>query len=243
MTTKKTTAPEMVEQLQSEIVLEKVNRELVFHSEHFWTSQETNLISEAMVKFHALNLSVSKEGTANITSQVSRKYIRLDDIMNVVRPAMASVDCYVEQHLAGDSVLTRVVHMSGQFIASKFYYQTWEGGQVNNLQKFGGGLTYLKRYGICAILNIVADDDNDGNDNNNVGYNEPTKVDDGKEWLNLTFKNGSPNPKGETAKKFVQEGGAVADIIKKYKVSKVDLAILNEIERSVERTEPREDIY
>jgi hypothetical protein len=41
-----------------------------------------------------------------------------------------------------------------------------------------------------------------------------------KEWLNLYNKNGSPNDKGEKAKKFIRDGGSVEDIAKKYKLSK-----------------------
>jgi hypothetical protein len=47
-----------------------------------------------------------------------------------------------------------------------------------------------------------------------------TDSDDAKEWLNLYNKNGSPNEKGEAAKKFIREGGTVTDIAKKYKLSK-----------------------
>ena len=50
--------------------------------------------------------------------------------------------------------------------------------------------------------------------------NQSADSDDAKEWLNLYNKNGSPNEKGEAAKKFIREGGTVTDIAKKYKLSK-----------------------
>jgi len=214
--------------------------ELLFHTEHFWTSLQTDKINQALVKFHKLNLKVEKNGEANINASVKRKYVKLDDIMNIVRPALAELDCYVDQHLAGDSVITRVVHSSGQFIASKLHYQTWEANQVNNLQRLGGGLTYLKRYSICAIMNIVADEDTDGEGNDNVGYKKPsqnvsTQQQDNREWLNLTNKNGSPNAKGNSAIEFIKGGGKLADILKKYRINKTDLATLSKLEQEVSK--------
>lgn len=205
-----------------------------YHTEHFWTSAETGNISKAMCSFNALNLRIEKNGEANINATVKRKYVKLDDIMNVVRPELAKLNCYVEQHLAGDSVITRVVHISGEFIASKLHYQTWEANQVNNLQRLGGGLTYLKRYSISAILNIVADEDTDADGNDNVSYKKPAE-EDNREWLNLTNKNGSPSAKGESAIKYIKQGGALSDIQKKYRINKTDLAVLQALEQSVQQ--------
>jgi hypothetical protein len=160
--------------------------------------------------------------------------------MNIVRPALADLDCYIDQHLAGDSVITRVVHSSGQFIASKLHYQTWEANQVNNLQRLGGGLSYLKRYSVSAILNIVADEDTDGEGNDNVGYKKPVQQqpaqNDNREWLNLTNKNGSPNAKGQSAIKFIQEGGKLSKILEKYKVNKADLETLRKLEQELSKS-------
>lgn len=215
--------------------------ELLFHTEHFWTSLKTDKINQSLVLFHKLNLKIEKNGEANINASVKRKYIKLDDIMDIVRPALANLDCYIDQHLAGDSLITRVVHVSGQFIASKFYYQTWEANQVNNLQRFGGGLSYLKRYSVSAILNIVADEDTDAEGNDNIGYKKPTQSaqvnsnaqTDNREWLNLTNKNGSPNVKGQAAIKFIQDGGKLSQILEKYKINKTDLATLQDLEKKI----------
>lgn len=235
----------MTKKLNVDSTLEvTTTHDLQFHTDHFWTSVNTDKINFALLQFHKLNLKVEKNGSASINASVKRKYVKLDDIMNIVRPALATYDCYIDQHLAGDSVITRVVHVSGQFIASKLHYQTWEANQVNNLQRLGGGLSYLKRYSISAILNIVADEDTDGEGNDNIGYKKPTEVtatstalkpnvDADKEWLNLTNKNGSPNAKGEQAKKFIREGGKLKQITDKYKLNKGDYATLAELEKQV----------
>lgn len=231
MTNKKTSVVEITP-------TNETSTEILFHTEHFWTSLETDKINQSLVKFHQLNLKVEKNGQANINATVKRKYVKLDDIMNIVRPELANLDCYIDQHLAGDSVITRVVHSSGQFIASKLHYQTWEANQVNNLQRLGGGLSYLKRYAISAILNIVADEDTDGEGNDNVGYKKPNQqqqpaTNDNREWLNLTNKNGSPNAKGQSAIQFIKDGGTVKQIIEKYRLNKADFATLTALENEI----------
>jgi hypothetical protein len=37
-------------------------------------------------------------------------------------------------------------------------------GSYNDPQKQGGSITYARRYQLCALLSIVAEDDNDGNE-------------------------------------------------------------------------------
>lgn len=230
---------------------------IVYHTDSFWTSSQTNLISAAMVKFHSENLMVAKQGEATITANVKRKYVKLDDIMSAVRPVLAKYECYIEQHLAGDSVLTRLVHSSGQFIASKFHYQTWESQHTNNLQRLGGGLSYLKRYAASAILNIVADEDADGDGTDNVGYKptgsnktttsnnvtQSTNANDNREWLNLKTKDGQMTSKGEAAIKFIREGGALESILAKYKVNKADKEHLQQIVQQLKAADVPDNAY
>jgi hypothetical protein len=213
---------------------------VVWYTDSFFTSEYTDKITDAMVSFNGENITIEKRGEANINAQVKRKYVKLDDIMNTVRPVLAKYGCYIEQHLAGDSVLTRVVHKSGQFIASKLHYQTWEANQVNNLQRLGGGLTYLKRYAISAILNIVADDDTDAEGNDNLQYKKPQATDNGKEWLNIYDKQGRLTTKGKSALDYIKGGGTLESITSKYNVNKKDMEALR---NAVPTGERLEDIY
>ena len=215
--------------------------ELVWHTDSMWTSSTVDKITKAMVMFNAENITIEKRGEANINAQVKRKYVKLDDIMNAVRPVLAKHGCYIEQHLAGDSVVTRIVHESGQFIASKLHYQTWEANQVNNLQRLGGGLTYLKRYAVSALLNIVADEDADG-EGSDIKH-KPQEADN-REWLNLTDKSGRQTERGATAVKYIKDGGRLEDITKKYKLNKTDFATLAKLEKDAQANGQRlEDIY
>lgn len=221
----------------------EVDLTMVNQTESLWTSKTTSYVNEAMVKFNSMNIKIAKNGTVNINSMTSRKYIRLDDIIDAVRPALADCGCYVEQHLAGDSVITRIVHVSGEYIASKLHYQAMDGSS-NALQKMGGGLTYLRRYALSSICNIVADEDSDAEGVDNItkkGIKTPTysapapsqsiaQPTDNKEWLNLKDKAGNFTEKGNNAILYIRGGGAVEDITKKYKVSKADMESLRKTE-------------
>jgi hypothetical protein len=129
---------------------------------NYWTSETVDKINPALLKFHAKNISISKDRSAGTGGGKSRKYATLDAILNTVRPVLAEFELYIEQHLAGDTVITKINHVSGQFIASLVHFQAWNGQGTNNLQNAGGGLTYLKRYCLSAILALSTDDDNDG---------------------------------------------------------------------------------
>lgn len=224
--------------------------------EDLWWSDKSNLINEALVKFGAMNLSVEKKGMATVGktrdgAEVKRKYVKLDDIMNTVRPALASVGCYIQQHLAGDGVVTMVVHQSGQFVASRLRYQVWDDGsdRINNLQKLGGGLTYLKRYAISAILNITADEDDDGATGDGVShkgtqsqprtqtneYPDYTPKDANKEWLNLRDKNGNLTQRGVATQGFLNKGGKLNDVFKKYRCNGTELQELIKWESEAKR--------
>lgn len=216
-----------------------VNTNIVYHTSDFWTSTTSQQFNEAMVMFNSHNIKIAKNGIVNITASAKRNYIKLDDIMDAVRPLLAEVGLYIEQHLAGDSLITRIVHLSGEFIASKMHYQTMEGGNANSLQRLGGGLSYLKRYSISAILNIVADEDSDGEGINNVSYkavqntSAPTPAPTSTQanapdqpWLNMRDKKNELTDKGKNAILYLQGGGSVDEIKKKYKISKADMSEL-----------------
>lgn len=218
--------------------------DILWHTDSFWTSSDTSKIITALVKFHGSGITVPKNGLADVTRDgtVKRKYMLLDDILTAVRPALAQVGCYMEQHLAGDSVITRISHESGQFIASKMHYVTWEGGAVNNLMKMGGGLSYLRRYAAAAILALPADEDTDAAGVDHMAHKPSSqakttgsaKTGEQLPWLNLTDKSGAFTEAGGKAWEYIEKGGRVTDILKKYRLNKTDKAKLEELESNVE---------
>ena len=134
----------------------------VWHTDHYWTSAEQDKIIPALLKFHRSEIRVSKDRTVPVGGNRTRSYTTLDEIMRVIKPVLADCGMFLIQSLAGGDVITMVVHESGQFIASRVGFVPMTGNNTNNLQNAGGGLTYLKRYCISALLCINAEDDDDG---------------------------------------------------------------------------------
>jgi len=91
------------------------------------------------------------------------KYADLASCMEACRLPLSenglSVMQFVEQSDSAYYLVTMLAHVSGQFIKSFLPLQM----KNPTCQALGSELTYLKRYGISAMLGIVADDDDDGN--------------------------------------------------------------------------------
>lgn len=195
------------------------------------TSQETNEIYEALHQFHSNPPKIVKEGVIAMHGK-ERKYITLDTIMSAVRPELAKQGVFIMQHLSGDSLVTILQHKSGQFVASALTFQTMNGSGTNNLQNLGGGLTYLRRYALTAILGIAADEDDDGN----AGGLEKKQTSNPQEpkpekWLNKTNKDGSLTTQWQGMIDAIELGTltAVEQITKHYKVSKENLKEIEEL--------------
>jgi hypothetical protein len=92
------------------------------------------------------------------------KYASLSAILKEIRPILAKNGLFIMQPLCIDRLTTRIQHVSGQYIQSSIMFQSMSStqGSINNLQKMGGGFTYLKRYAISAVLGIATEEDNDG---------------------------------------------------------------------------------
>ena len=95
----------------------------------------------------------------------SSKYASLPDIVKVIRPILEKHDLAVIQgggpgtHEHCFTIQTRIIHKSGQYIEDEL--PMWV--KDANPQKVGSAVTYARRYGLCAMLGIVADEDDDGN--------------------------------------------------------------------------------
>jgi len=108
---------------------------------------------------------------ANITAPVKNRkamygrYADLDAVLKAVEPPLAAEGLVIVQsgmRLDGVPHLrTYIYHSgSGESIHSDIPLVNKD---PNDPQKVGGSITYARRYGISAILSLVADDDDDGN--------------------------------------------------------------------------------
>lgn len=190
----------------------------------YWTSETTTEIFKALHEFHSKPPQIVKEGVIAMHGK-ERKYITLDSIMHAVRPVLAELGVFIMQHLAGDSLITILQHKSGEFVASALTFQTMNGSGTNNLQNLGGGLTYLRRYALTAILGIAADEDNDGNDGGiekKTPVNQTPKTPEPTKWLNKLKKDGSFTEEWSNLLRGIELKTVtnVNDVAKYYKLSK-----------------------
>ena len=131
-------------------------------------------------------------------------YADLNAIREACMPALNNNGIVVLQptvHIDGKNfVKTVLLHESGEQIdcLTEIIYS-----KVNDAQSQGSGITYARRYGLQSLVNVGAEDD-DGNK-----ASTPQKA----------ALPALPAAAFEKSRKFIQEGGAIEDIEKKYYLS------------------------
>lgn len=87
------------------------------------------------------------------------KYATLPEIRNLVTPILAKQGLYVTQFVHGELLKTFVTHApSGRSL----YADTNLMMDKATPQGQGSAITYARRYALCAMLNIAANEDDDG---------------------------------------------------------------------------------
>lgn len=124
-------------------------------------------VAAALVAAQAALRPVGKDGK---NPAFRSKYATLDAIMEMVRPALAAHGLAVVQgvthpetdangKLVGIMVSTRVVHTSGEWLASVVPVPVAKA----DAHGLGSALSYGRRYGVSALLALSTDEDDDGN--------------------------------------------------------------------------------
>lgn len=88
------------------------------------------------------------------------RYASLAHIMATVRPVLVKHGLAITQVVAGDNaaLATILLHKSGQWIRSDVPILPEKPGA----QAFGSAMSYARRYGVCGILAVAAEEDDDG---------------------------------------------------------------------------------
>lgn len=91
-------------------------------------------------------------------------YADLISVFDAVRkPNTDNGLSFIQAMVVGDDgkfrLVTRLMHSSGQWLESTTPLFVDDASS----QAFGGALTFMKRYALCAMLGIAADDDDDAN--------------------------------------------------------------------------------
>jgi hypothetical protein len=87
------------------------------------------------------------------------KYSTLDSVLASVEPALHANGLVIVQIIEDSHLVTRLYHTSGQSIESKLPIPVG----ISDPQKLGSAITYYRRYSVCALLSVTADEDDDGN--------------------------------------------------------------------------------
>lgn len=83
------------------------------------------------------------------------KYTTLEAVLETVKPVLAEHDLAIVQYPDGDSLVTRIVHISGEEIATSAKLLLVK----NDMQGLGSAITYMRRYAIMSMLGITGTDD------------------------------------------------------------------------------------
>ncbi|MFM6079803.1 MAG: ERF family protein [Dolichospermum sp.] len=86
-------------------------------------------------------------------------YASLDSVLDAVTPVLCKHGLAIVHVMEKGNILkTHLFHESGEFLTSEY-----EIPDIQDSQKRGAAITYGRRYSICALLSITADEDDDGN--------------------------------------------------------------------------------
>jgi hypothetical protein len=131
------------------------------------SSETTATLCAALVAAQGALKPIAKDGK---NPAFRARYATLDGIMETVRPALAAHGLAVVQgvvypetgeggRLVGITVETRLVHTSGEWLASMVPVPVAKG----DAHGLGSALSYGRRYGLSALLALSTDEDDDGN--------------------------------------------------------------------------------
>jgi hypothetical protein len=125
------------------------------------TSEAINEIAAALSAAQAEIAPAPKDAT---NPHFKSKYADLASVWGACRAALAKHNLAVIQspfYTDGRVGLgTRIMHKSGQWLQSEFSMKPTQ----DTPQGMGSCLTYLRRYALSAMVGVVADEDDDGNE-------------------------------------------------------------------------------
>lgn len=127
-------------------------------------SEEIDKLSIALAKFQGSLEQPSLNSEVKVRTKTGGeykfKYADLSECKRAAKQPLADNELSVCQLIEDDySIRTILLHSSGQWISSKVRMPS----NTADAQSIGSAITYAKRYAFCAILGIVADDDEDAN--------------------------------------------------------------------------------
>ena len=132
-----------------------------------FTSDDTSNIAKSLVEFQRKVPAIPKKRTAKVPTksggEYSYKYADLSDILAAISEPLAAQGLAVSQSAfngeGGVGVTTVLLHTSGEQINADPLVMPLQGATA---QAIGSAITYARRYALCSILGISAEEDDDG---------------------------------------------------------------------------------
>lgn len=124
-------------------------------------SESISKIAPALIKFNSQVSKIAKDATNPFHKN---NYATLDQIIDEIRPVLNENKLAIMQNVSGEdgvvTVRTTLIHESGEWLQST---GTTLRLVKNDPQGAGAGITYARRYDLCAFLSLNTGDDDDGN--------------------------------------------------------------------------------
>lgn len=200
------------------------------------TSPDISFLSEALHKFQSEVVTVER---SVVNPFFNRKYADLASIMLESQPILTKHRLLISQfpdNLNNKPALTTILmHSSGQFIKATILLPISETVTITKKEKtqnspvekeitskgfdpqeFGRAITYMRRYGYAAVLQIVIDEDDDGNKSSKRQSEKPVEVPSNPETIEkiktIWKENGGTEEKLDSWVKKNNNGVALTDL-------------------------------
>ena len=93
-----------------------------------------------------------------VNPHFNSKYASLDSVLAAVEPGLLAHELMLTSLVIDGNLVTRLYHSSGEYLESSFALPN-----LSDPQKLGSTISYFRRYAICGLLSVTADEDDDGN--------------------------------------------------------------------------------
>lgn len=114
-------------------------------------------IQEALFMFQQEHLVLPRNGSGKTMNGKVYKYVTLDEMLQTAGPVLQKYGIGFTQLVQTDKMETKLFHVeSGTELVSVINL-----GSPNNMQDYGGRITYAKRYALGALLGLSSEEDVD----------------------------------------------------------------------------------
>lgn len=117
--------------------------------------EKQSSLFKALLKFSGYNVSLKKNSKNPFFKS---DYADLSEVIDKTRQPLFECGLFISSHVQNGELITRLCHEDGEFQEARFALP-----QTQDIQKMGSAITYARRYQIVALLNLIADTDDDGN--------------------------------------------------------------------------------